>query len=134
MGTARKTWGNCTDGLFITSALVILFVLCFDLSGVAMMGSGAFLLIYACVNAAHLRVVAETGARAWVVRLALGTCLVMFGVLCVYIYQNQKAALITMVALLPICFALEWVYRRATNRTIGTRTCAKSSSSAAISG
>jgi hypothetical protein len=82
MGTARKTWGNCTDGLFITSALVILFVLCFDLSGVAMMGSGAFLLIYACVNAAHLRVVSETGARAWGVRLALGTCLVMFGVLC----------------------------------------------------
>lgn len=118
---ARKTWENCTDGLFITSALVILFVLCFDLSGVAMMGSGAFLLIYACVNAAHLRVIAETGARAWVIWLALGTCLAMFGVLCVYIYQNQKAALITMVALLPLCFALEWVYRQATSRTISTR-------------
>jgi amino acid transporter len=71
---ARKSWANCTDGLFITSALVILFVLCFDLSGVAMMGSGAFLLIYACVHAAHLRVMAETGARAWLIRLALGTC------------------------------------------------------------
>jgi amino acid transporter len=118
---ARKTWGNSADGLLITSALVILFVLCFDLSGVAMMGSGAFLLIYACVNAAHLRVIAETGARAWLIRLAMGTCLAMFGVLCVYIYQNQKAALITMVALLPICFALEWAYRQATGRTIGTR-------------
>ena len=37
-------------GLLITSALVIMFILFFDLSGVAMMGSGAFLLIYACVH------------------------------------------------------------------------------------
>lgn len=87
-----------------------------------MMGSGAFLLIYACVNAAHLRVIAKTGARAWLIWLALGTCLAMFGVLCVYIYQNQKVALITMVALLPLCLALEWVYRQATSRTISTRT------------
>jgi amino acid transporter len=118
---ARKTWHNCADGLLITSALVILFVLFFDLSGVAMMGSGAFLLIYACVNAAHLRILTETGAKAWLIWLALGACLIMFVVLCVYIYQNQKAALITMVALLPLCFALEWGYRTITSRIIGTR-------------
>ena len=80
-GVCPEDLAPCTDGLFITSGLVILFVLCFDLSGVAMMGSGAFLLIYAGVNAAHLRVIAETGARNWLIWLALVTCLAMFGVL-----------------------------------------------------
>jgi amino acid transporter len=118
---ARRLWGKGTEGLFITSALVIAFILFFDLSGVAMMGSGAFLLIYSCVNAAHLRVTAETGAKPWLVWLSLIACLTMFGILCVYIYDNQQFALITMVALLALCFALEWTYRRWTGRTIKSR-------------
>ena len=36
----------------------------FDLSGIAMMGSAAFLLVYAAVNAGHLRVLKQTGANA----------------------------------------------------------------------
>lgn len=113
---------NASAGLFITAGLVILFILFFDLSGVAMMGSGAFLLIYACVHIAHLRVLDQTGGNKWIVGLSVITCLVMFCVLGVYIYQHSKPALITMFALIPICFGLEWVYRRATGRTIKTRT------------
>jgi len=119
---ARQMWSRSSDGLFITAFLVILFVLFFDLSGVAMMGSGAFLLIYACVNAAHLKIIADTGAKKWLVRLSLVTCLAMLAVLSVYIYRNSKMAFITMVTLLPLCFFLEWVYRIKTGRIIRTRT------------
>lgn len=119
---ARQVWHRSSGGLFITAFLVLVFVLFFDLSGVAMMGSGAFLLIYACVNAAHLKIIADTGAKKWLVWLSLVTCLAMFGVLCVYIYNNSKMAFITMVALLPVCFALEWVYRMKTGRALKTRT------------
>jgi len=118
---ARQVWHRSSEGLLITSGLVILFILFFDLSGVAMMGSGAFLLIYASVNATHLRIIADTGARRWLVWLALLACLVMAGVLSVYIYQNSKPAFITMIGLLPVCFALEWVYRARTGRTIKSR-------------
>ena len=48
-----------------------------------MMGSAAFLLVYAAVNAGHLRVLKETGANATIVWLSLVTCLVMFAILCV---------------------------------------------------
>ncbi|MGB6065277.1 MAG: APC family permease [Desulfomonilaceae bacterium] len=113
---------NAGGGLFVTSALVILFILFFDLSGIAMMGSGAFLLIYACVHVAHLRVAAETGGNKAIVALALATCLAMLAVLCVYIYQNSRAALITMVVLIPICLCAEWAYRRSTQRSLKTRT------------
>ena len=100
--------------------LVILFILFFDLSGIAMMGSGAFLLIYACVHAAHLRVAHETGGNKWIVSLSLVTCLAMLAVLTVYIYENSRFALITMIVLIPICLCAELAYRRATGRTIRT--------------
>ena len=118
----RQVWHQSREGLLITSGLVMLFILFFDLSGVAMMGSGAFLLIYATVNAAHLKIIPATGAKRWLVWLSLIACLIMLGVLSCYIYQNSKPALITMIGLLPCCFALEWVYRTWTGRIIKQRT------------
>ena len=55
----------------LTAALVVLTMLCFDLSGIAMMGSAAFLLVYAAVNAGHLRVLTQTGANSTIVWLSL---------------------------------------------------------------
>jgi hypothetical protein len=117
----RHLWEQATGGLLITAALVILFVLFFDLSGIAMMGSSAFLLIYAAVNAAHLRVAKETGARPALIWLSILTCLAMFGVLAVYTYEHAPAALWTMLVLLVLSFAAEWLYRRATGRRLQTR-------------
>ena len=122
---------NATGGLFITAGLVVLFIMFFDISRIAMMGSGAFLLVYACVHAAHLRVTAETGANKSVVVLAMVACLAMLGILSVYIYENSRSALITMIALLPTCLAAEWFYRKATGRTIQLRKSLKGSDKAA---
>ena len=49
-GLSRTEWKQATGGLLLTAALVVLVMLCFDLSGIAMMGSAAFLLVYAAVN------------------------------------------------------------------------------------
>jgi hypothetical protein len=90
----------------------------FDLSGIAMMGSAAFLLIYAAVNAGHLKVLEQTGANALIVWLSLLTCLAMFAVLCAYIYQEQPRALAALVVIAAAAFIAEWAYRRWTGRTI----------------
>ena len=79
--------------MLLTAALVLIVMVSFDLSGIAMMGSAAFLLIYAAVNAGHLKVLRETGASAVLVWLSLLTCLAMFAVLCAYIYREQPRAL-----------------------------------------
>jgi len=115
---SRLIWQGGTGGLVITSCAVILFILFFDLSGVAMMGSGAFLLIYACVNAAHLRLTSETGGKKVIIFSAIAACLFMFVFLGVYIYQNSKLAFITMIALIPLCLVAELVYRKTTGREI----------------
>jgi amino acid transporter len=108
----RTIWRNATGGLLLTTLCVIIFILFFDLSGIAMMGSGAFLLIYAAVNAGHLKILAKTGANKTLVIISLILCLVMFGVLEVYTYQHSTTAIYTMIVLLFGSFLVEKIYRK----------------------
>jgi amino acid transporter len=117
-GLSRTEWKQATGGLFATAGLVVVLVLIFDLSGIAMMGSAAFLLVYAAVSAGHLRVLPRTGANAIIVWLSLLTCLAMLVVLVTYTYQQQPAAIIALVIIAAASFAAEWAYRRWTGRTI----------------
>jgi amino acid transporter len=117
-GLSRTQWKQATGGLLLTATLVLAVTLLFDLSGIAMMGSAAFLLIYAAVNAGHLKVLKQTGANAIIVWLSLLTCLAMFAVLSVYIYQEQPAAMAALVIIAAASFTAEWAYRRWTGRRI----------------
>jgi amino acid transporter len=111
-------WQNATGGLLLTAGLVVLVTLAFDLSGIAMMGSAAFLLVYAAVNGGHLRVLKATGANAIMVWLSLITCLAMFAMLGVYTWRQQPAAIVALVIIAAASFAAEWTYRRWSGRTI----------------
>ncbi len=117
-GLSRTEWKDATGGLLLTAALVVVVMLIFDLSGIAMMGSAAFLLIYAAVNAGHLKVLNQTGASAIVVWLSLLTCLAMFAILCVYTYQEQPRAIAALILIAAASFVGEWAYRRWTGRRI----------------
>jgi amino acid transporter len=117
-GLSRTEWRDATNGLILTAALVLVVMLAFDLSGIAMMGSAAFLLVYAAVNAGHLRVLRETGASAIIVWLSLVTCVVMFVILSIYTYQQQPAAIAALLVIAAGSFAAEWLYRRLTGRVI----------------
>jgi amino acid transporter len=107
----RTKWRNATGGLIITTLLVIIFILFFDLAGVAMMGSGAFLLIYAAVNAGHLKILSQTGANKSIVLISLILCLLLFIILEIYTFQNSRMAVYTMIALLIGSFATERLLR-----------------------
>lgn len=107
-----REWRNASGGLLITSLLVITFILFFNLAGVAMMGSGAFLLIYAAVNAGHLRITHQTSANKLIVMMAFLLCLAMFMILEVYTFQQSPFAVYTMIWLLIASFAAEKIYRK----------------------
>jgi amino acid transporter len=121
VGLSRTEWKDATGGLLLTAGLVVVVMLIFDLSGIAMMGSAAFLFIYAAVNAGHLKVLNQTGANAIVVWLSLLTCLAMFAVLCLYTYQEQPRAIAVLILIAAASFAGEWAYRRWTGRRITER-------------
>jgi amino acid transporter len=117
----KARWNRHIDGLFITAGLSIVFVLAFDLGPIAMMASAAFLVVYAAVNAAHLKVRSQTGARTWVVAASLVACSAMFVLLMVYIVRKAPAAAwITLLATLAAAFVTEVVYRARTGRRYRT--------------
>ena len=113
----KASWNRHVEGLFITAGLSVGFVLAFNLGPIAMMASAAFLLVYAAVNVAHLRLRAETGAKTWLIVAAVVACLGMFLLLMVYTVRNAPAAAwITLLATLGAAFAIEVAYRSRTGR------------------
>jgi amino acid transporter len=117
-GLSRSEWKQLTGGLLLTAILVIVMTLAFDLSGIAMMGSAAFLLVYAVVNAGHLLVLKQTGAKAIIVWLSLISCVAIFVMLAIYTYQQQPKAIAALVIIAALSFVAEAVYRGLTGRTI----------------
>jgi amino acid transporter len=113
----RQLWGRNVEGLFITSALVLVFVVTFPLSAVASMGSAGFLLVYTAVNVGHLRIRQQTGARAWPVVASAVTCASLFVVLLYHMITTAPTSAIALGITLALSFLIEIAYRRSTGRT-----------------
>jgi len=92
--------------------MVIIFTVSLDLSSVAMMGSAAFLLIYAGVNIAHLKLYKKTNANKYIIGLAILGCLFSFVVLFCYEMFNSPLTLGVLIAVVVGSFLIEWIYRK----------------------
>jgi amino acid transporter len=114
----RKLWGRDIEGLFITSGLVIVFVLVFPLRSVASMGSAGFLLVYAAVSIGHMRIRRQTGAKAWPIVASAITCLSLFIVLFRNMVTTASSSAIALGVTLAVSFLFEIVYRHVTGRTL----------------
>ena len=113
----RELWGRDVEGLFITAGIVLVFVLIFPLSAVASMGSAGFLLVYAAVAIGHLRIRAQTGAKAWPIVASAATCVSLFAVLLYHMITTAPTSAIGLGVTLAGSFLFENVYRRARGRT-----------------
>jgi len=116
---ARGVWRGGTGGLLIAAAITVIFVLFFPLAAVGQMASLAFLLVYGTVSVGHLRVCRETGARPWVLVLAVVLNLALFLLLLGYMIHTGPASTpITLLAVLVGSFVFEAVYRKRTGRSL----------------
>jgi len=112
----RKIWRNGREGLFITSGLVLFFALSFKLDEIAMLGSTAFLIIYAMVNIAHLFLYHQTQAKASLIILSFLACLAFLGVLIYYEILHSQKSLLILGIVLAGSFLTECTYRACTSR------------------
>jgi amino acid transporter len=117
----RKTWHDSKEGLLITSLLVVILTIFLDLGSVAMMGSAAFLLIYAGVNIAHLKLYKKTNANKYIIILAIMGCLFSFSTLVYYELYNSPQTLITLTIVVFASFLIEWSYRKYSQRKLKNR-------------
>ncbi|TQD29191.1 APC family permease [Methanolobus vulcani] len=117
----RKVWNRSTEGLFITSGLVILCINLLNLEGISMIASASLLVIYVAVNASHLNLVAETGAKRYLIWSSLLSSIVFFGILVYYEILNSITTLTVFAFILALCFIVEWAYRNYSSRILKTR-------------
>lgn len=118
----RKLWNRGTEGLFITSGLVILCANFLKLEGIGMLASASSLIIYVAVNASHLRLLKETGAKSYLIWASLLSSFIFFVVLTYYEFMNSKFTLGLLALTVVSCFSVEWIYRRYSGRVIKERT------------
>ncbi len=114
---SRKLWGRDVEGLFITTGLVLVFVVLFPLSSVASMGSAGFLLVYAAVSIGHMRIRSQTGAKAWPVVASVVVCVSLLVILLDHMVSSAPSSVIALAVTLALSFFVEVVYRRMTGRT-----------------
>jgi amino acid transporter len=103
----RKIWGKSTEGLFIKSAVVLLFANFIELDGSAMLGSASFIIIYGAVNIAHFKIYKETGAHLMIILASVLSCIIFFGVLIFYLINNSLLTLILLIVIVAGCFIFE---------------------------
>ena len=85
----RKVWSRPIEGLLITAGASLLVANLFDLSSISMMGSAGFLLIFAVVNLANVRLARHTRSRRWISVVGAAACLGAFGTL---VWQRARVA------------------------------------------
>ncbi|MGD8717344.1 MAG: APC family permease [Candidatus Zixiibacteriota bacterium] len=115
----RRTWRNNREGLYITAALTLLCANLLDLERIAALASGGFLIVYGAVNAGHLKLYRETGARPGLIWLALAGCLAAFAVLVYYVLRHSPVTLAVLAGVVALSFVAERLYRRHRPRPSG---------------
>lgn len=109
----RKVWGQPMEGLLITAGLTLIVANAFDLTSIATLGSGGFLVIFAAVNAANVRHAAQTKSRGWISATGTVACLIALGTLVWQTYMTASTKLWVLVAMVALAVMIEGIYRLA---------------------
>jgi amino acid transporter len=117
----KKIWHRPAEGLLITGGATLLMANLFDLSSISTVGSAGFLIIFAAVNIANIRLRNRTNGSAVISTLGSIACI---GALAVLIWQTvttNPARVLALVAMIGLSFAVEGIYRLVREHEIDLR-------------
>ncbi|NOZ76135.1 MAG: amino acid permease [Euryarchaeota archaeon] len=114
----KKIWNRPLEGLFITSGLSLLVANLFDLSSISIMGSAGFLIIFAAVNWANIRLYKKTGACRSIPAAGFIGCLFALGALVWQTAMQSPQNLLVLGVLVGAAFATEVAYQMASGREL----------------
>ncbi|TCP40024.1 APC family permease [Rhodovulum marinum] len=116
-----KPIGHSKEGLVVSSGLIILLAIFFDLSQIAAIGALSMLIIHLTVHIGHLRLLRETGAIPPVIVLAIvanaGT--IVLGMY--HIAKTSPLLLLWIAGFAVLSFVIELLLHRLADRTVGMR-------------
>ncbi len=113
---------NSYEGLVISALLIIPMILFFNLSQITTVAAIVMLLIQGTTHIAHLNLIKHTGAKRYIVVLAI---LAMFGVAGITLYSTYKTMpeiAYYLIAAFAIAFSVEFLLRYFNKRVISKQT------------
>jgi len=113
--------GHSREGLVISSALILILAVFFDLSEIAAIGSVSILVVHFFVHAGHLRLLCETGAIGSLVMVAALTNLAAIVLSAVYLSGKSPHILILVGGLFALAVLIELSLRLLTGRSVRPR-------------
>jgi amino acid transporter len=105
---AREVWGHDPRGVGLLMILAVLVLTTMNLHALSAASSAGFLLIFAAVNGANVRLQRETGSMGWLSGLGVMACLAALGAMVVSLAgqraHRHEALIIAGMALLPLLY------------------------------
>ena len=114
----RKAWGEPIGGLLITAGTALVIANATDISSMSTMGSAGFLLIFAAVNAANVKLAAKTHSNRWLSLAGVALCLAALASLLWQTAATSPKQLWILLAMVGAALTIEAVFRIATKRDI----------------
>jgi amino acid transporter len=114
----KKIWREPLVGLLITTILTLLVANFFDLTSISTIGSAGFLLIFAAVNGANIRLASSTSSQTWISGVGVVACT---GALVALLWQTATSSpqqLWVLGVMVGLAFGIEAGYRTLTGRKI----------------
>lgn len=107
----KLIWDRPIEGLLITGATTLVIANAVDLENISAMSSSAFLIIFASVNLANIKLRKETGAKAWLSFLGFIGCIGSFITVLVYSIHHNMSGVFFLGGMAAVSFILEYLYR-----------------------
>jgi L-asparagine transporter-like permease len=99
-------------GLVLTAAVAMILAAGFDLSSIASIGSAIALTVFTLVRIAHLRVRDDTGAKAWLLILAITSTVIVLLTFIFTTLVHEPATAVTLAVTLAISIGLDLGWKR----------------------
>lgn len=108
----RGVWGNWTSGGLLSTGVLMVAMVVFDLSALAHITSATFLITYLAVHVVHWRLIDETKGVRWIVAIGAISLAGVLGVFLWSMVRIQPWSFATIVAFIALSGATQFVVSR----------------------
>jgi amino acid transporter len=117
-GMKRERRAGGTQGLVISSLLIMLLAVFFNVSAIASIGSAVSLAIFALLTVAHLRLAKETGASKIVLVIALVATILAILLFCWNTLLTAPQTFTILVFVIILAWVIEAIWRAISKREV----------------
>jgi amino acid transporter len=117
-GLQRKHRAGGTQGLVISSLIIMLLAVFFNVSAIASIGSAVSLAIFALLTIAHLRLAKETGASKFVLVIALIATVAAILLFCWNTLLTAPQTFVILIAVIILAWVVEAIWRAISKREV----------------